>query len=190
MAGERFSGFETRRYTKSGGIIPVSISGGTYNDENDRIAGAIITLTYASAVFKQVRAESRSRRGRLQPRLTVLILTPATEALHFAAGFNWRHALVFGALISATDPIAVVGIFKSLGVPKRLGVLLDGESLLNDGTAVVFFTLSLSLVAGAAVHVGGLALDFVSIVGFGGLIGTAIGLAVSQIIRRVDDADG
>ncbi|MEJ2144076.1 MAG: Na+/H+ antiporter [Acidobacteriota bacterium] len=119
--------------------------------------------------------------------LTVLILTPATEALHFAAGFNWRHALVFGALISATDPIAVVGIFKSLGVPKRLGVLLDGESLLNDGTAVVFFTLSLSLVAGAAVHVGGLALDFVSIVGFGGLIGTAIGLAVSQVIRNVDD---
>lgn len=119
--------------------------------------------------------------------LTVLILTPAADALHFVSGFNWRHALVFGALISATDPIAVVGIFKSLGVPKRLGVLLDGESLLNDGTAVVFFTLSLSLVAGSAVHIGGLALDFLAIVGFGALIGTAVGMAVSQVIRHVDD---
>ncbi len=119
--------------------------------------------------------------------LTVLILTPVVDSLHFVTGFGWQHALVFGALISATDPIAVVGIFKSLGVPKRLGVLLDGESLLNDGTAVVFFTLSLSLVAGAAISVGGLALDFISIVGFGGLIGTAVGLAVSQVIRHVDD---
>ncbi len=119
--------------------------------------------------------------------LTVLILTPAADALHFVSGFNWRHALVFGALISATDPIAVVGIFKTLGVPKRLGVLLDGESLLNDGTAVVFFTLSLSLVAGAALHPGSLFVDFISIVGFGALIGTAVGLAVSQVIRHVDD---
>ena len=119
--------------------------------------------------------------------LTVLILTPLAETLHFVSGFNWRHALVFGALISATDPIAVVGIFKSLGVPKRLGVLLDGESLLNDGTAVVFFTLSLGLVAGSTIHLGGLAVDFLSIVGFGGLIGTAVGMGISQVIRHVDD---
>jgi len=56
--------------------------------------------------------------------------------------FTWKHALVFGAIISATDPIAVVAIFKSLGVPKRLSLLLAGESLLNDCTAIVFFTLS------------------------------------------------
>ena len=56
-----------------------------------------------------------------------------------------KHALVFGTIISATDPIAVIAIFRSLGVPKRLSVLLEGESLLNDGTAIVFFTLSLAL---------------------------------------------
>jgi Na+:H+ antiporter len=113
--------------------------------------------------------------------LTAFILTPV------AARFNWHYALVFGALISATDPIAVVAIFKNLGAPKRLAVLLDGESLLNDGTAIVFFTLSLSLVTGTQVNVGGLVLDFITIVGGGLLIGVAIGLAVSQIIRRVDD---
>ena len=120
--------------------------------------------------------------------LTALILTPVAGTLHFAEGFNWHYALVFGALISATDPIAVVAIFKNLGAPKRLAVLLDGESLLNDGTAIVFFTLSLGLTTGAQVSTGGLALDFLKIVGGGLLIGLAIGLAVSQIIRRVDDA--
>jgi CPA1 family monovalent cation:H+ antiporter len=96
--------------------------------------------------------------------------------------------LVFGALIAATDPIAVVAGFRSLGVPRRLSVLRDGESLLNDGRAIVFFTLSLSLVTGASVTAGQLATDFFKIVGFGGLIGAAFGLAVSQVIKQVDDA--
>lgn len=119
--------------------------------------------------------------------LTAMILTPVANGLHFVQGFTWQHALVFGALISATDPIAVVALFKSLGVPKRLSVLLEGESLLNDGTAIVFFTLSLALVTGTVVTAGGLAFDFITIVGLGGLIGTGIGLAVSQVIKQVDD---
>jgi monovalent cation:H+ antiporter, CPA1 family len=119
--------------------------------------------------------------------LTALILTPVANTLHFVQGFTWKHALVFGAIISATDPIAVVAIFKSLGVPKRLAVLLEGESLLNDGTAIVFFTLSLALVTGTVVTAGGLAFDFIKIVGMGALIGVGVGLAVSQVIRQVDD---
>jgi monovalent cation:H+ antiporter, CPA1 family len=50
--------------------------------------------------------------------LTAIILTPVANGLHFVQGFTWKHALVFGALISATDPIAVVAIFKNLGVPN------------------------------------------------------------------------
>jgi monovalent cation:H+ antiporter, CPA1 family len=119
--------------------------------------------------------------------LTAIILTPVANVLHFVQGFTWKHALVFGALISATDPIAVVAIFKNLGVPKRLAVLLDGESLLNDGTSIVFFTLSLALVTGTLVTVGGLALDFIKIVGLGALIGTGVGLAVSQVIKHVNE---
>lgn len=119
--------------------------------------------------------------------VTTAILTPIAGILDFDKGFTWKHAVVFGALIAATDPIAVVAIFKNLGVPKRLAVLLEGESLLNDGTAIVFFTLSLALVTGTVVTPGGLALDFLKIVGLGALIGTGIGLAVSQVIRHVDD---
>ena len=119
--------------------------------------------------------------------LTAVILTPVANTLLLVQGFTWKHALVFGAIISATDPIAVVAIFKSLGVPRRLSVLLEGESLLNDGTAIVFFTLSVALVTGTVVTAGGLVLDFIKIVGIGALIGTAIGMAVSQVIRKVDD---
>ena len=119
--------------------------------------------------------------------LTALILTPVANTLHFVQNFTWKHALVFGAIISATDPIAVVSIFRSLGVPKRLSVLLEGESLLNDGTAIVFFMLSVALVNGTVVTAGGLAFDFIKIVGIGALIGAGVGLAVSQVIRQVDD---
>ena len=120
--------------------------------------------------------------------LTAVVLAPVVSALHLEPNFTWKYALVFGALISATDPIAVVAIFRNLGVPRRLAVLLDGESLLNDGTAIVFFTLSLALVTGTEVSAAGLTWDFVKIVGLGGLIGTGIGLGISQIIRHVDDA--
>ena len=120
--------------------------------------------------------------------LTTLILTPVVGMLHLEPHFTWQYALVFGALISATDPIAVVAVFKSLGVPRRLTMLLNGESLLNDGAAIVFFTLSLSLVTGASVTAGHLATDFFKIVGFGGLIGAAVGLGVSQVIKQIDDA--
>ena len=120
--------------------------------------------------------------------LTTVILTPVVSTLHLEQDFTWQYALVFGALIAASDPIAVVAVFRSLGVPRRLSVLLEGESLLNDGTAIVFFTLSLSLVTGASVTTGQLATDFFEIVGFGGLIGAAVGLAVSQVIKQIDDA--
>jgi CPA1 family monovalent cation:H+ antiporter len=119
--------------------------------------------------------------------LTAIILTPVASTLHFAQGFTWQYALVFGALISATDPIAVLAIFRTLGIPKRLSVLLDGESLLNDGTAIVFFTLSLLLVSENMITPEGLAFNFITIVGAGALIGTIIGLIVSQVIRQVDD---
>jgi CPA1 family monovalent cation:H+ antiporter len=119
--------------------------------------------------------------------LTAVLLTPVADALHFVDDFNFDDGFLFAALIAATDPIAVVGLFKSLGAPKRLAILIEGESLLNDGTAVVLFVLILGVVTGGKVSVGGALVDFVTVVGVGMLIGAAIGFAASQVIRRVDD---
>ena len=103
--------------------------------------------------------------------LVALLLTPFVGGLDLEAGFTWEFGLVFGALIAATDPIAVVALFKTLGAPKRLGVLVEGESLLNDGTAVVLFGLALAFVTGEEVTGAGLFVDFVRSVGAGAAIG-------------------
>jgi CPA1 family monovalent cation:H+ antiporter len=103
------------------------------------------------------------------------------------AGLSLPIALVFGALISATDPVAVVALFKTLGAPKRLRVLVESESLLNDGTALVVFNLVL-----AAVLTGHFSLlegvgDFVRVAAGGTLIGLVMGWAIARLVANVDD---
>lgn len=121
--------------------------------------------------------------------LTAVILVPTANALHFVDGFTLGMGLVFAALIAATDPIAVVGLFKTLGAPHRLRVLVEGESLLNDGTAIVIFTLIARVVlTGESWSPASAALDFVRVVGMGALIGAAIGYSVSLAIHKIDDA--
>jgi len=119
--------------------------------------------------------------------LTALVITPLTGTLHLATGFGWAQGLVFGAVIAATDPIAVVALFKKLGAPRELGVLMEGESLLNDGTSIVLFTLILAAVGGGSVHAGGLVRDFAVTVGGGALLGIGVGLAVAEVMKRIDD---
>jgi len=119
--------------------------------------------------------------------LTALILAPTAADLEAASGFDWRHALVFGSLIAATDPIAVIGLFRTMGVPRRLSALLEGESLLNDGTAIVFFSLLLAALAGERVSAPQLGMDFVTVVGIGALTGVVIGLSLSKLTQMIDD---
>jgi len=119
--------------------------------------------------------------------VTAALLTPAMSGLHVATGFGFLSALVFASVIAATDPIAVVSLFKSLGAPKRLSVLVEGESLLNDGTAAVFFLIVIDVATGTTLSVPGAALSFVRTVGLGLCIGAAVGLACTFVIQKIDD---
>lgn len=119
--------------------------------------------------------------------LTTLLLVPVVNGLEFVEDFTVADGLVFAAVIAATDPIAVVALFKSVGAPKRLTTLVEGESLLNDGTAVVVFTLVLSFVLGRPTSAAAAIVDFVRVVGMGVLIGATIGYAASFVIHKVDD---
>ncbi|MEO5580013.1 MAG: sodium:proton antiporter [Gemmatimonadaceae bacterium] len=120
--------------------------------------------------------------------LTGLIVTAAIQAFGLVEGFGWRHGLVFGALVAATDPIAVVGLFRDLNAPHRLRVLVEGESLLNDGTSIVALTLILAFVAGASTSVVDVTRQFITIVGGGALVGAVLGFGLSRITARIDDA--
>lgn len=104
-------------------------------------------------------------------------------------GWGWIPALVFGALISATDPVAVVALMREVGAPARLGVLVEGESLANDGTAIVVFGTLLGLLAGGShghappLDPGGVALNFVVVVAGGVLVGGALALLVGRWLQ-------
>ena len=96
-------------------------------------------------------------------------------------------ALVFGAAVAATDPISVVAIFRELQAPQRLTFLVESESLLNDGTAIVFFTLFLAIAVGKPVTASALTVEFLAVVGGGALLGTIFGWLSSEVIKRVND---
>ncbi len=107
--------------------------------------------------------------------------------LSLGAGLPIGLAMVFGALIAATDPVSVVAIFRRLGAPKRLEVLLESESLFNDGTAIVIFGLAVqALVSGEFSLVNGV-IDFAVIGGGGIAVGLVFGWVTLQLIGRIDD---
>ncbi len=94
-------------------------------------------------------------------------------------------ALVFGALISATDPVAVVALFKELGVSRRLMALVEGESLFNDATAIVLFNILLGFAITSHVEVSDSAyalLEFLWVFFGGVFIGASVGFLMSQLI--------
>lgn len=103
------------------------------------------------------------------------------------AALPLTSALVFGALIAATDPVAVVALFRTLGVPRRLAVALEGESLFNDGTAIVVFQIALVAALSGTFNLTEGLFDFFWVSLGGMFVGTLLGLLAAQIIKRVDD---
>jgi CPA1 family monovalent cation:H+ antiporter len=117
----------------------------------------ILALFVPPLVFEAAfHLEFRRLRESLLPILVLavpgVVLTTLLVGFIVQAGANLSlsSALLFGALIAATDPVAVVALFRSLGVPTRLAVVVESESLFNDGTAIVVFNLVLSSVLAAS----------------------------------------
>lgn len=104
------------------------------------------------------------------------------------APLGWGPAFVFATLIAATDPIAVVALVRTLGAPIRLAVLIEGESLLNDGTAAVSFTTAVAVVLGGQPGVATLAFEFAYAIVIAILLGGAIGLLTRKLLTWLDDA--
>lgn len=108
-------------------------------------------------------------------------------AVHYLIELPWLVAMLFGAIISPTDPISVLAIFKTMGADERLSNLIEAESLFNDGVAVVLFIVLEQLLQsnGVSFMEGGLLFAKMTLGGAG--IGLAIGLLGSRITSKYDD---
>lgn len=138
--------------------------------------------------------------GREWDAITVLSLVGTAASTVIVAGLVWGlfalvgspmpfvYCLLFGALISPTDPIAVPGIMKRVGAPKALETQLTGESLFNDGIAVVLFLATLGVATGrSSPSLPALGLLLVRQVAGGVAVGFIAGVFVYRLLKRVDD---
>lgn len=109
-------------------------------------------------------------------------------AVHWVFGVPIITALVFGAIISSTDPVSVISVFKELGVPRRLSMILEGESLFNDGTSVALFGVLLAAATSGNLSIAeGIGRFFLLVVG-AAILGSLMGYLFGKLTQRIDEA--
>jgi monovalent cation/hydrogen antiporter len=147
------------------------------------LVGVLPPLLYAAAFFTSLRDLRANFRpiGALAVGLVVATMLAVAVVAHYATDLSWSASFVLGAIVAPTDPIAATAIARRLGVPRRIVTIVEGESLINDATALVLYGSAVAAVATGAFSLWEASLDFVlSVVG-----GIAIGLAVGWVIALV-----
>ena len=151
-------------------------------------------LLYVSAFFsspRDLRANARPI-GLLSVGLVALTTLVVAGAAHWVMGFSWPVAFVLGAIVSPTDPVAATAIAQRLGVPRRIVTILEGESLVNDGTALVLYQTAVRVaswgVAFSLLELGVLGLRLVVGVAVGVAVGLLIGYIIVGVRRRIEDS--
>lgn len=147
-------------------------------------------LLYSAAFFSDLRELRRNVRpiGMLAFGL-VLVTTVAVAAIAHALvpGLSWEAAFVLGAVLGPTDPVAATAIAGRVGAPQRMVTILEGESLINDSTALIAFKFAVAAATAGTFSLVDAAGEFVLSVTGGVLIGLVVGWVVTEVRARVDD---
>ncbi len=102
-------------------------------------------------------------------------------------GMTWGAAFALGAIVAPTDPIAATSIIRRLGAPRRLVTIIEGESLINDGTALVIYASAVTAVVSGSFSIWSGSVDFLISVAGGIAVGLLVGGAIAEVRRRIED---
>ena len=150
---------------------------------------ALPPLLYAAAFFSSL----RDLRANLRPITTLSLglvlatMVGVAAVAHYAIGLDWPVAFVLGAIVSPTDPVAATAIAGRLGVSRRIVTIVEGESLVNDATALVAYRFAVAAVVTGSFSLWEAGGRFVLNAAVGIAIGLAVGWVVAEVRRRIED---
>ena len=146
-------------------------------------------LLYSGAFFTSLRDLRTNRRpiAFLALGLVVATMTIVAVVAHEWIGLSWAVAFTLGAIVSPTDALAATEIASRLGAPRRVVSLIEGESLVNDGTALVLYRAALGAAIGGTFSLLHTSAQIVVDVAGGIAVGLAVGWVVRMVRRRIDD---
>jgi monovalent cation/hydrogen antiporter len=146
-------------------------------------------LLYSAAFFSSLHDLKAQLRPIALLSIGLVLLTTVTVAVvgHVAIGLPWPVAFVLGVVVSPTDPVAVAATARRLGLPNNVITILEGESLINDGTALALYRTAVAAVVAGSFSVFEAGLEFVLSSAGGAVIGLAIGWVISRVRTWVED---
>jgi CPA1 family monovalent cation:H+ antiporter len=175
-------------------LVAFGIAAGTLAPLRVEITPQLVLVVLLPALIFE--ASYQTDFGKLRPSLVGVsllagpgVLVSASivaAALHFGAGLALPQAFVVGAMLSATDPAAVIATFKRLASPRRLATLVEAESVFNDGTGIVVFALAVDFVS-RPVGAAEIGFTFVWVTLASTALGAAAGYVASRILPTVGD---
>src|SRR6266436_3748463 len=146
-------------------------------------------LLYPAAVFTSWRDFRMNLRPILALAIVLILLTMTAAAylFHGFTGLPLAVTFVFGAIISPPDAVAALSVTQNLRVPRKIIVILEGESLVNDATAFIAFRFAVAAVLTGSFSLGQASLQFLFVATGGVCVGLAVGWLATQLQKRLDD---
>jgi Na+/H+ antiporter len=147
-------------------------------------------LLYVAAFFSNLRDLRADVRSISLLAIGLVLCTACSVAVvahELIDGLSWGAAFALGAIVSPTDPLAATTIARRLGAPRRVVTVVEGESLVNDGSALVIYKVAVGVAIGGSFSLLDAGLDFVISVAGGILVGLAVGWPMAWVRKRVED---